>query len=159
MIDAVFFDIDGVLTDGAVYVDAQGNETKRILFDDIDAIFELKRSGIKIGFITGEDTEFCQYVQHRFEPDFFFTGCKDKLAAFKKLIGETGLDKKRVCYVGDSKKDIELLQFVKYSFVPSDVELKVQESSKTVLETSRGKGVIKEVASQVLNLGNRPFSS
>ena len=59
MIEAIFLDIDGVLTDGAVYVDASGNETKRILFDDIDAIFKLKRSGIKIGFITGEDNDFC----------------------------------------------------------------------------------------------------
>lgn len=158
MIDAAFFDIDGVLTDGAVYVDAQGKETKKILFDDIDAIFELKRSGMKIGFITGEDTEFCKYVQRRFEPDFFFTGCKDKLAVFKKLIDETGLDKNRVCYVGDSRKDIELLQFVKYSFVPSDVELKVQESSKNVLQAPRGKGVIKEVAAQILNLDD-PLSS
>jgi YrbI family 3-deoxy-D-manno-octulosonate 8-phosphate phosphatase len=155
VIDAVFFDIDGVLTDGAVYVDAQGNETKRILFDDIDAIFELKRSGMKIGFITGEDTEFCKYVQRRFEPDFFFTDCKDKLAAFNKLMGETGLDKNRVCYIGDSRKDIELLKFVEHSFVPSDVELKVQESSKTILETPRGKGVIKEAASKILNLHNR----
>ena len=40
MIEAVFLDIDGVLTDGAVYIDVSGNETKRILFDDIDAIFE-----------------------------------------------------------------------------------------------------------------------
>ena len=159
MIDAAFFDIDGVLTDGAVYVDAQGNETKRILFDDIDAIFELKRSGVKIGFITGEDTDFCKYVQRRFEPDFFFTGCKDKLAVFKKLIGETGLDKNRVCYVGDSRKDIELLQFVEYSFVPSDVDLEVQESSKNVLQTPRGKGVIKEVAAQIHNLDNSLSSS
>jgi 3-deoxy-D-manno-octulosonate 8-phosphate phosphatase (KDO 8-P phosphatase) len=159
VIDAVFMDIDGVLTDGAVYVDAHGNETKKILFDDIDAIFELKRSGMKIGFITGEDTEFCKYVQRRFEPDFFFAGCKDKLAVFKNLISETGLDKKRVCYVGDSRKDIELLQFVEYSFVPSDVELKVKESSKNVLQTPRGKGVIKEVAAQILNLDNRLSSS
>ena len=159
MIDAAFFDIDGVLTDGAVYVDAQGNETKRILFDDIDAIFELKRSGVKIGFITGEDTDFCKYVQRRFEPDFFFAGCKDKLAVFKNLIGEIGLDENRVCYVGDSRKDIELLQFVEYSFVPSDVDLEVQESSKNVLQTPRGKGVIKEVAAQIHNLDNCLSSS
>ena len=40
MIEAVFLDIDGVLTDGAVYVDASGNETKRILFDDFGCVFD-----------------------------------------------------------------------------------------------------------------------
>ena len=62
MIEAVFLDIDGILTDGAVYVDASGNETKRIFFDDIDAIFAMKREGIKIGFITGENNDFCKYI-------------------------------------------------------------------------------------------------
>ena len=41
MVSVVFFDIDGVLTDGSVYVDSMGKETKRIQFDDIDAIFKL----------------------------------------------------------------------------------------------------------------------
>ncbi len=72
--EAVFLDIDGILTDGSVYVDASGKETKRIQFDDIDAIFKLKRAGIKIGFITGEDNDFCQYVEKRFDPDFFSKG-------------------------------------------------------------------------------------
>ena len=71
MICVVLLDIDGILTDGAVYVDSLGKETKRIQFDDIDAIFKLKRAGIKIGFITGEDNDFCQYVEKRFDPDFF----------------------------------------------------------------------------------------
>lgn len=52
MIDTVFFDIDGVLTDGMVYVDSDGKESKRISFDDIDAVFELKRAGVQVGFIT-----------------------------------------------------------------------------------------------------------
>ena len=91
-------DIDGILTDGSVYVDASGNETKRILFDDIDAYFELKRSGLETGFITGENTGFCDYVNQRFFPDFFVRGCKDKLAGFKKLAAEHGLQKENPCY-------------------------------------------------------------
>lgn len=109
MIEAVFLDIDGILTDGAVYVDASGNETKRILFDDIDAVFELKRAGLKIGFITGENTPFCRFVEKRFEPDFFVSGCKDKLSALKNILVDKGLDKSQVCYAGDSKRDIPLL--------------------------------------------------
>ena len=57
MVKVIFLDIDGILTDGSVYVDAFGNETKRIQFDDIDAIFRLKRAGIKIGFITDITSE------------------------------------------------------------------------------------------------------
>jgi len=150
VIEVVFLDIDGVLTDGSVYVDSSGTETKRILFDDIDAIFELKRAGLKIGFITGEDNEFCNYVYRRFSPDFFVKGCKDKLGAFKKLAEENGLDKNTVCYAGDSKKDIELLEFVGKSFAPSDSSDQVKNAAKQVLTASRGEGVIREMVEFIL---------
>lgn len=150
MIEAVFLDVDGVLTDGAVYVDASGNETKRILFDDIDAIFELKRAGLKIGFITGEETSFCQFVKKRFDPDFFIPGCKDKLSALKQILMETGLDKSRVCYAGDAKRDIPLLEFLPLSFAPSDVDDSIKTSAKVVLKTQRGHGVVNEIATYIL---------
>ncbi len=68
MIEVALFDIDGVLTDGMVYVDSEGKESKRISFDDIDAVFELKRAGVKVGFVTGEDNGFIKYVKKRFVP-------------------------------------------------------------------------------------------
>jgi 3-deoxy-D-manno-octulosonate 8-phosphate phosphatase (KDO 8-P phosphatase) len=151
MIDYVIFDIDGVLTDGAVYIDAHGNEAKRILYDDIDAIFELKRSGIRIGFITGEDTKFTAYVKERFTPDIFAAGCKDKLGCFRELEKKHSIDRSKTCFVGDSKKDIELLQYVNFSFVPADVDFEIKKHSKFVTRAKRGNGVIKEVAKVILS--------
>lgn len=150
MIEAVFLDIDGVLTDGAVYVDEAGNETKRILYDDIDAVFELKRAGLKIGFITGEETSFCEFVKKRFEPDFFVSGCKDKLNVLKQILVETGMDKSQVCYAGDSKRDVALLEFLPLSFTPSDVDNLIKASAKIVLKSQRGHGVVKEIAMHIL---------
>jgi 3-deoxy-D-manno-octulosonate 8-phosphate phosphatase (KDO 8-P phosphatase) len=150
VIEVIFLDIDGVLTDGSVYVDSSGNETKRIRFDDIDAIFELKRAGLKIGFITGEDNEFCDYVYRRFSPNFFVKGCKDKLSAFKRIAEENSLNKNTVCYAGDSKKDIELLEFVGKSFAPSDSSDQVKNAAKQVLKASRGEGVIREMVEHIL---------
>lgn len=150
MISTVFLDIDGVLTDGAVYVDASGKETKRILFEDIDAIFELKRKGIKVGFITGEDNDFCDYVYKRFSPDYLVRGCKDKLGEFKRLAEKNGLDKAEVCYAGDSQRDIELLAFVGQSFAPADSSPQVRNSAKVVLKASRGEGVIRELVDNIM---------
>ena len=151
MIEAIFLDIDGILTDGAIYVDASGNESKRIFFDDIDAIFELKRAGLKIGFITGEETPFCQFVEKRFKPDFFISGCKDKLSALKRILVESGLDKCQVCYAGDSKRDVPVLVFLPLSFVPSDVDDSIKATSKVVLKAQRGCGVIKEIAMHIMS--------
>ena len=146
----IFLDIDGVLTDGAVYVDSSGKESKRILFDDIDAIFDMKRAGLKVGFITGEDNEFCQFVKKRFDPDFFIVGCKDKLTACKNIIEEARLDLKSVCYAGDSKKDIPLLDYLPISFAPCDVSPVIKNAAKTILKASRGSGVVQELAHHIL---------
>ena len=150
MVNTVLLDIDGILTDGAVYVDASGKETKRILFEDIDAIFELKREGFKVGFITGEDNEFCEYVYRRFLPDYMIKGCKDKLRKFKNLAEGQGLDRAYVCYAGDSQRDIELLEFVEQSFAPSDASVHVRNAAKKVLKAARGEGVIRELVDSLL---------
>lgn len=156
MIDAVFFDIDGVLTDGMVYVGSGGAELKRISFDDIDAVFELKRAGVKIGFITGEDDSFSEYVKKRFSPDFFKSGCKDKLSYFKELESREKLTKSATCFVGDSSKDVELLRYLDYSFVPSNVDDEIKSSAKYVTQATRGSGVIKEVAKFILARNEGP---
>lgn len=156
MIDTVFFDIDGVLTDGMVYIDDEGRETKRISFEDIDAIFRLKRRGIKIGFITGEDNNFADFIKKRFSPDFFEKGCKDKIGYFKKMEIEKECDRTRTCYVGDSEKDIDLLRYVTHSYVPSNVNSTVMLCSKKVTNAKKGCGVIREVVDDVLKIDDLP---
>ena len=155
MIETVLLDIDGVLTDGAVWINASGEETKRILFDDIDAVFALKRAGIRLGFITGEDNGFSDFVKRRFEPDFFLAGCKNKLEGFKTLEKAHGLNPARTLFAGDSKKDIELLTYVGHSFAPSDVESAVRTAAKKTLKAARGTGVVREIAAYVLTVNGK----
>ena len=152
MIKAALFDIDGALTDGTVIINSRDEESKTISFDDIDALFELKRRGIKIGFITGENDQFTEYVRRRFTLDFFITGCKGKLSAFKELVKEASLDEAEFCYPGDSVKDAELLKFIGNNFVPNDVDKEVKTAAKNVLRAHRGKEAIKEVARYILEL-------
>lgn len=151
LIEVVLFDVDGVLTDGAVYVNQLGEETKKIIFDDIDAIFKLKKAGIKIGFITAENNTFTNYIKQRFSPDYFLDGCKDKLLSFKRLVKGKNLKKETICYVGDSEKDAELLTYLDYSFTPANSPEKIKAISKYVLSANRGAGVISEVASFIFS--------
>lgn len=153
MIEVALFDIDGILTDGTVSIDSSGREIKRLCFDDIDAIFELKRAGIKVGFLSGESDYFTQYVKQRFSPDIFMDGCKDKFKAFKAFEQELKLDVSKAAYVGDSKKDVELLNYVNYSFSPSDAVPLARKVAKVVLISKRGEGVVREVVDFFLGRG------
>ena len=78
MIELIVFDIDGVITDGSVIIDSNGNEQKQINMKDVDGIFELHRRGYKLAAITGEDTEIVSYFENRFPWTYFYRGNKTK---------------------------------------------------------------------------------
>ena len=63
MIRILVFDIDGVLTDGKIYVDENGHERKALLMTDVDAVNSIKKSGFMIAAITGEDTPMTDYFK------------------------------------------------------------------------------------------------
>ena len=155
-IDCVFFDIDGVLTNGTVLIDDKGSESKSLAFVDIDAIFRLKRAGLKLGFITGEATAFARYVQQRFAPEFFFSGCKDKRAAFQELEATGQVSAATTCFAGDSRKDMPLLNYVAHGCAPSTAEDLVCQAADHVFTALPGAGFVNAVVEYVLNAVTAP---
>lgn len=145
MIELVVFDIDGVLTDGSILVDAQGREQKRINIKDIDAIFELKRRGYHLAALTGEDTEIVGYFRSRFPWDTFFAGCKQKLAAIRDIAGTLGLTLEQTAYIGDGKYDLEVLPYVGLSVCPADAIYEARLQADVVLHRDGGGGCIWEL--------------
>jgi len=150
-IKLVLLDIDGVLTDGKVSVDSSGNESKTIDFKDIDAVFEMKRRGYKVGLITGEATPITLFFNARFKPDFFYNGCKDKPAAIDKILKETGFVLEEVCYVGDGKYDIPAIKLVGLSACPSNAIPEVKELATVHLTARGGDGCVWELLEWITN--------
>lgn len=157
MIKLVVFDIDGVLTDGSIQVDSQGNEQKRINLKDIDGVFELKRKGFLLAAITGEDSHIVAYFQGRFPWDRFLKGCKRKGDALGALMAELGLDRGAVAYIGDGKYDIEVLPLAGLSFCPADAVKEAQLACDIVLSRRSGEGCVWEMM-EILERYNNPDS-
>jgi len=155
MIKLILLDIDGVLTDGKVTIDSNGNEYKTISFKDIDAIFEMKRRNILVGFITGEDTPITLFFEKRFKPDFFCKGCKDKVKALEEVMKQTEVDIKDVCYIGDSKNDIPILKLVKLSACPSNAINEVKALANIKLKARGGDGCIWELLECILKVRSK----
>ena len=83
----IISDIDGVLTDGKVYLDAQGAENKQICYRDLDSIAIGKKAGLEFVFVTGEDSQLAKIISKRFGIKTVF-GAKDKFMSVKKLLAE-----------------------------------------------------------------------
>lgn len=152
MIRIILLDIDGVLTDGKVMMDAMGNEFKTINFKDLDAVFEMKRRGLKVGLITGEATPVTEIFKDRFQPDFFFSGCKDKPAALESILKQSGAHRDEVCYVGDGIHDVPILKKVKFAACPQNAIVEVKQRCNIHLKHNGGDGCIWELMGWIMDL-------
>ncbi len=154
MIKLVLLDIDGVLTNGRVTVDSNGNESKTIDFKDIDAVFEMKRKGFKVGLITGEATPITYFFEKRFKPDYFYNGCKNKPEALHAILADSGIPAEETCYVGDAKYDIPIMKLVGLSACPSNAIPEVKELADLQLKERGGEGCVWELLEQILEKYN-----
>lgn len=147
MIELIVFDIDGVITDGSVIIDSNGQEQKQINLKDIDAIFELHRRGFKLAAITGEDTEIVNYFEKRFPWEYFYRGNKTKKETMKQIEAGTGIGREKICYVGDGKYDIEPLTYAGLGLCPANAIDKAKNAADIILQNDGGKGCIWEIIS------------
>ena len=155
MIRLIIFDIDGVITDGAMIVDAQGNEQKRISLKDVDAIFALKRADYMIAAVTGEDTEIVSYFEKRFPWDCFYKGIKKKKEAVFEIMDRLACKKEETCFIGDGEYDVEAIREVGLGVCPADAVTNVQNVSDVILHNKGGNGCLWELA-EIIKRYNNP---
>lgn len=154
MIELIVFDIDGVITDGSVIIDMNGNEQKKINMKDVDAIFELHRRGFRLAAITGEDTKIVSYFEKRFPWEYFFKGNKTKSETLKQIEETTHINCKNICYVGDGKYDVEPLLYAGLGLCPHNAIDKAKIAADIVLQNNGGEGCIWEMLSILENYNN-----
>lgn len=158
MIELIVFDIDGVITDGSVIVDSNGNEQKQINLKDVDAIFELHNRGFKLAAITGEDTEIVKYFENRFPWEYFYRGNKTKKETMQLIEKGTGISREKICYVGDGKYDVEPLTYAGLGVCPANAISNAKKAADIILQNDGGKGCVWELIS-ILEKYNDEFSA
>jgi D-sedoheptulose 7-phosphate isomerase len=147
LVRAVVFDVDGVLTDGKVYMSADDKEMKAYCLKDIDALNDLKQRGYLIACITGEDNYFTDLLKKKLVFDFFYAGCKDKLRKLEEFEKDNGLKAKNVCYIGDGKYDIEAVQHAGVGMCPIDAIQRVKAVADIILNCRGGEGCLEQILS------------
>ncbi len=149
-IKAIFFDVDGVLTDGRIIYDNTGNETKQFNVKDGYIISHLKKAGIIVGIITGRDSKVVSNRAAELKLDFCHQGIVDKLEVFEKLVDFHKLKKKQVAYIGDDINDLGVLRNCGLAACPADAMSYVKDKVDIVTQVKGGHGVVREVADLVL---------
>lgn len=149
-ITAIFFDVDGVLTDGKIIYDGSGKEIKNFNVKDGLIISHLKKAGILTGAISGRESEATTKRCAELKIDFCHQGILDKASAFEKLVKHYSLKTKQVCFIGDDINDLPVFKLTGLSVCPSDTFVYIKQRVDLVTNAKGGQGVLREVADLVL---------
>lgn len=120
MIELIFLDIDGCLTDGKIIYTSSGDEIKEFDVKDGASIEAWLRLGKKVAIITGRNSACSAARAKDLKIDLLFQGVKDKLACAKQILKDLNLSFENTAAIGDYYNDKSLLEAVKMSFKPSD---------------------------------------
>ena len=138
-------DCDGVLTDAGMYYFSNGLEAKKFNTRDGMAFSILRKKGIKIGIITGEDNDIIKNRAKKLNMDFLYTGVSSKESLLNEICKKYSVNKKNILYVGDDLNDIEIIKNVGYSCCPADACHEIKEITNYNCIKSGGDGVIREI--------------
>ena len=138
-------DVDGVLTDGGIIYDAAGVESKRFHVRDGHGIKMLHRAGVAVGIITGRVSETVAVRARELGIGIVRQGARDKVAAWREILAETGIPPAETAYVGDDIVDLPLLRAVGFSAAPSDAEPYVLDAVQFVASRPGGHGAVREI--------------
>jgi 3-deoxy-D-manno-octulosonate 8-phosphate phosphatase (KDO 8-P phosphatase) len=150
-IKAIFFDVDGVLTDGGIIYDNAGQEYKRFNVKDGQIIRHLKQAGIITGVITGRSSQVVKKRCEELKIDVHRHGIHNKLETFEHLLLEQGLEADQVAYIGDDINDLPVLTKCGLSATPADGHKAVKDNVDLILETKGGNGALRELADLILS--------
>jgi 3-deoxy-D-manno-octulosonate 8-phosphate phosphatase (KDO 8-P phosphatase) len=147
---AVICDVDGVLTDGSIYLCDDGIEMKRFHAWDGAGIKYLLRSGIKVGFLTGRESGAVACRARELGVEHVCQNAKDKLPAYEALAKEMGVSDDAVCYLGDDLTDLPVMRRVGYSVAVANAREEVRAAARYVTHAPGGRGAIREIAECLL---------
>jgi 3-deoxy-D-manno-octulosonate 8-phosphate phosphatase (KDO 8-P phosphatase) len=151
LIKAIFFDVDGVLTDSKIIYDENGREIKNFNVKDGQIIAHLKRAGILTGAISGRESGATAKRCAELKVDFCHQGIMDKASTFEKLAKHYKLKLKEVAFVGDDINDLTTLAIAGLSVCPADTFDYIKERVHLVTFAKGGRGVLREVGDLVLS--------
>lgn len=143
-------DVDGVMTDGRLYFDQAGQETKAFSTRDGMGIKALQRCGIAVALITGRQSAMVDQRAGELGIELVFQGSDNKLAALQAVLQATGLEAQQIAYMGDDWVDLPVLGRVGFSASVADADPLVRQSVDWVTAEAGGRGAVRAVCNLLL---------
>lgn len=146
----VLFDVDGVLTNGTLLLDGNGEALKAFNVRDGLAVALLRAHGIRTGVLSGKASSPLDFRIRQLGFDVAITGKLEKEDALAAIGEQEGLDYASIAYVGDDVVDLPLVGLVGRFYAPADAHPLVLAHADHVLASRGGGGAARETADHIL---------
>jgi len=164
-IRALVVDVDGTLTDGGMYYDANGEAMKKFHTRDAQGLKLLEAAGFEIAVITAEISQVVDARIRKLGIRHYLSGVTDKRAALASLAAQWGLALEEIAYVGDDVNDLPAFEVAGFACCPADAVDAIRERADYVTARAAGSGAVREVCESLLaarsdaaTLGSQPIS-
>lgn len=145
---AIFFDVDGVLTDGKIYL-GRDEEIKAYSARDGLAVVMAREAGIEVVLVTGRSSAAVTRRAGELGVGVF-QNVKDKLSCVKSICEEKGFDLAEIAFVGDDLPDISVMKEVGVSCAVADAASEVKDVAHLTTTCRGGEGAAREIIEKIL---------
>ncbi len=154
-IEILLLDVDGVLTDGSLFIDNHGNEIKKFNSKDGFGLRMLMDAGIKVGIITGRKSNSLSARCKNLGIEILYDGSLDKRSALQDIAITTNIQLKHMAYMGDDIPDIQVFNRVGLSIAVNDALDIVRKKADYITKKPGGRGAVREICDMILKARNQ----
>jgi 3-deoxy-D-manno-octulosonate 8-phosphate phosphatase (KDO 8-P phosphatase) len=146
----LFFDVDGVLTDGRVFLGEDGTEFKIFDTKDGHGIKKALAAGLRVAWISGRSSRATETRARELGVAAVRQGVKEKLRAYQEICEDWGITPAETAALGDDEPDVPILQAAAFSACPADATEPARRAAKVVLKRPGGHGAVREFIEHIL---------
>lgn len=143
-------DVDGVLTDGTIYISPAGEVFKGFNAKDGMGISCALRNNLQIAVITGRQSPIVERRCEELGITLLHQGVKDKRLALQQMAQKLGLVREEIAYMGDDLNDIPAFKASGLNLVPADAAIEVMAVADIITKASGGRGAVREAITMIL---------
>lgn len=151
-IKVFIFDIDGVLTDGMLHVQEDGELLRRMNIKDGYALQLAVKKGYKVVVISGGKTNAAKNRLNKLGVTDVFVAVEDKVSLLKSLMEQGGYKENEMLYMGDDMPDKKAMMICGLRTCPADAVSEIKEISHYISHLNGGSGCARDVIEKVMKM-------
>ncbi|MFC1604781.1 KdsC family phosphatase [Planctomycetota bacterium] len=154
-IQLLALDVDGVLTDGTLIINADGSESK--FFNSLDGhgIKMWQRAGLKVALISGRESVPTERRAEQLKIEYVFQDCHNKLPVAEQLADQLGLLPENMAFIGDDLTDMPVMRYVGFGVAVANAVDEVKKCADYVTTRPGGSGAVREAIEYILKNSGR----